>query len=571
MNIRLQKAVLAALAVGVAGSASAIDISTVPAANVIYSSGSTAIEAALRSYWFNSTDASTPCDSTQGSIDVYSAGAGSKFTAVACMSNTSYLTASSTSVPIAIIKESTAGSLNGVSALQNIAFSGSPSSASGATVTGGVLPFPVITTLTTTICGVGTATTGTGLQPYINHTCTGFTGTFLLPELGFSDVEGTLFAGTDPTTPVALNSGATVQVVFAPAVSLGLYHALQAVEGKTVGSEAVADMPSLTRAQLSTIFSGKVPTSLGWNWLANSAGAAVGGQTVLFGGATGNCFTGATTGTTYAACTAPGTTAFAPANANVYICRRGANSGSEVSAEIFLNDYHCGAGTNPFATISTLQCTTAATDGCAWTQASSYTKVVFAGNGTGDLIDCLNGHDSAGHFAIGFASTDNLSGASQSKASRRDFRYIKVDDVVPSIENAAAGKYQFVAQSLWYTPPSGAVNDPATEGKAIAAALVGQMAGSATQGVGTVGSAIGVNGASVNSAQGFDGGVLVIPGQNGAVPTSASDTTTHPFSANPVSAVWKTGGATTNNCVRTTYYPTAPTSAVDGAAVWQTP
>ena len=38
------------------------------------------------------------------------------------------------------------------------------------------------------------------------------------------------------------------------------------------------------------------------------------------------------------------------------------------------------------------------------------------------------------------ASIDNLSAADQSTAKRQDFRYIKVDGIVPSIENAAAGK-----------------------------------------------------------------------------------------------------------------------------------
>ncbi len=131
MNIRIHQAVLAALAVGVAGSAGAIDITTVPTANIVYASGSTAIDAALKAYFFNAIDATTPCDSTMGTVDVYNQGTGaaSKFTAVACMSNAALINDGATppnSVAIAIVKEDGAGSLNGVTALQNRTFSGAP-------------------------------------------------------------------------------------------------------------------------------------------------------------------------------------------------------------------------------------------------------------------------------------------------------------------------------------------------------------------------------------------------------------------------------------------------------------
>jgi hypothetical protein len=564
MKFDLRHAIVAALALGAAGSASAIDITTVPAANILYASGSTAIEAALKAYFYNKVDTSTLCDSTAGTIDVYAQGTGapSKFTAVACQSNAALVNdGAGGSVPIAIIKESNAGSLNGVTALQNIAFSGSP-------YTDGHLNFPTVAQLTTANCpGTAKAATTT-LQAFTNHACTGFVVNPVVPQLGFADVEGTLFSNTDPTTPVALLSGPTVQVVFAPVVSLGLYHALQAVEGKTVGSDLAVDMPSLTRPQLSAIYSGKVPAATGWNWLKNSAGAAVGSQSVTYGAATGSCYNGAGTSV---ACTTPSTTTFAPASTNVYICRRGANSGSEKSAEVYVNDFGCGAGTYAFQAPSVpAVCTTSATDGCGWTQATAVSKLVFPGNGTGDLLDCINGHDSAGHFAIGFASTDNLSGSSQSNAKRTDFRYIRVDGIVPSIENAAAGKYPFVSQSFWYAPPQAQTWSALNGSGAVADAMLTVITTNTTQAIGTVGSVVGVNAASVNVAQGFDGGVLVIPGTNGSVP-SAANATAATFATNPVSAVWKTQGSSTNNCVRAMQYPAATEVAADGNPAWGGP
>jgi len=568
----IKKAVLAALAVSAAGTASAIDISTVPANNVLYASGSTAIGAALKAYFYNSVDPTTICSTSAGQIDVYAQASGTpKFTAVACNSNPALLSAGNdgvTSVPVALIKEDMAGSLNGVSALQNIAFSGSPYTDSGN------LNFPDYTLMNTTNCGAGTVKSGTtsnNLQTYYNHTCTGFGSVARLPELGFSDVEGTLFASTDPTTPVALLSGPTVQVPFAPAVSLGLYRALQQVEGLTA-DDAVANMPNLTRAQLSTIFSG---SQTSWSWLKNAAGTQnVGAQSVVWGyNAKAGCWSGTSTAAT-TSCSAA-LSASASANANVYICRRGANSGTQKSAEIFFNDYNCGNGVYPMRSITapaTTGCTTSTTDGCSWVQSSSAAKAVFAGNGTGDLLDCLTGHDAAGHFAIGFASVDNLSGAKQSTTNRQDFRYIKVDGEVPSIENAAAGRYGFVAQSFWYAPPSGASNDPATELKTVAAALLTVMTTNSTQSLGTVGSVAGVNAASDMAGSGlgyqnFHGGVLAIPGVNSAAPSAGSVAAI--YSTNPVSGVTKTSsGGSTNNCIRPQYLGTASESTAGGKPTW---
>lgn len=561
MNIRIHQAVLAALAVGVAGSAGAIDITTVPTANIVYASGSTAIDAALKAYFFNAIDATTPCDSTMGTVDVYNQGTGaaSKFTAVACMSNAALINDGATppnSVAIAIVKEDGAGSLNGVTALQNRTFSGAP-------YTDGRLNFPTVSQLSTTNCAPTTAVTGTtsnNLQTYTKHTCTAFVVNPVTPQLGFSDVEGTLFPNTDPTTPVALGSGPTVQVVFAPAVNLGLYHALQAVEGLTQ-DDTIANMPTLSRAQLSSLFSGQVAAS-GWTWIKSADGTkSVGTSSVAFGIAnTAQCWTGSSTGT---ACTSPGVSA--PVSQTVYICRRGRNSGTQMASEIFFNDTNCASGAYPFKAITGGQCATALTDGCSWTQANVTSKGVFAGNGTGDLLDCLTGHDAAGHFAIGFASIDNLSASDQSTAGRKDFRYIKVDGVVPSIENAASGKYSFLAQSFWYTAPSSAAWSAANASGAVADALVTVMTANTTQALGTIGSVAGVNAASKMAGQGFNGGVLVIPGVNSAVPVTGASTA---FASTPVSTVTKTSASgSTNNCVRPlTYLGASETTA--GSPTW---
>jgi len=552
MNIRLHQAILAALAVGTAGTASAIDITTVPAANILYTGGSTAVDAAFKLYFYNTTDTTTLCKN-DGLVDLYvqNTGAPSKFFAVACNSNPALVNdGSGNSVPIAVIKEDNAGSFNGVGGVLNVTFSGSPFT------TGGALLYPVISALTTSNCP-GSTVSGTNVQTITSRKCTGFTTTGVVPNLGFADVEGTLW-GFDTST---LTSGPTVQIVFAPAVSLGLYHALQAEQGLTVGAEGVANMPSLTTGQLSAMYSGQAPAT-GWAGIKNATGTAVSAQSVPFGNSTGSCWNGTSL---QAACTTPPNAT--AASSTIYVCRRGHNSGTQISAEIYFNDYNCGTNTYPISNPSLGECSTESTDGCSWVQSSYASKTVFAGNGTGDLLDCLQGQDQAGHFAVGYASVDNGSGGDQSTTTRKDFRYVKLDDVVPSIENAAAGRYKFVAQSFWYAPPATASN--AATGIAATIATVLENTNGTNDGIGSVGSVAGVASASHWTTQGFDGGVLVIPGNNGAAPSSASATQAT-FLANPVSMYWKTKG-TTNNCVRYIPYNLATEIAVDGNAAWAGP
>ncbi len=562
MNFKLKTAVLAALAIGASGAASAVDISTVAAASILYSSGSTAIDPVLTDYFINSTTNAAICS---GSIDVYSSTVTPKFTAIACTAN-AVTTGLAASTNIAIIKEDNAGSLNGISGLMNTSFAGSP-------YTTGGLQFPTVSQLanTATFCTTAAKAAGSGLAAYTLHTCgTATTAAKVTPALGFADVEAALFA-VSATAPVALTATQTVIVPFAPAVSLGLYHALQSVQGKTVGSELVADMPSLPRSVFSGIYAGQVTS---WANVQGTSGNAVSAQSVQFGilsaGATvaGTVWAGTSTATGLT--TAPSATA---ANANVYICRRGTTSGTEKATEWFYNDIGC-ASLAPYAflsassAITTTLCATVATDGCSWTSAiAALNPVVFPGNGTGDLLDCLVGNDQAGHFAVGFASIDNAPGGpsgQQSKTARQNWRYIRIDGTVPSIENTAAGKYDYFAQSFAYAAPTtvtwAATGNAATLLKAI------------TTGNGTgpisIGSPAAV--AAVNSGKKwaidvaktvslFNGGALVIPGTtNGAVVAApnAANATVAAFAANPVSTVFKAKAGAVNNCLRPIVYST---------------
>ncbi len=595
MNVNLSRAVWAALSLSAAahyGSAEAVtvrqaatvkpaatvlstyvDITSVPSSNVLYIGGSTAIDSALKYWSFNTGDTSVICKPGTASVYTQSSVTGSqpKFVAVACAaSGSAGLTGIAADTLIAYIKEDNAGSLNGAAAPRNQSFAGSPYT------NGGGLNFPNYTNMVYASSGAngyctGGTKSGTGLQTYASFTCKNVTLTSaaggIVPQLGFSDVEAGLFgintaANVNGYAGVAL-SGSTLQFVFGVATNVGLYRALQATQGLTQ-NDLVANMPSLTRPEISALLSNRGPN---WSKWTNTSGTAVSAQSVVWGSAVStSCWNGSTTQTI--GCPA---SAAAAASPTVFVCRRGATSGTELSTEIFFNDKNCGFNQLSFTTtddnanpeIIQLACTTYDTDGCSWltTYGSDTNTKTFPGNGGGDLIDCLNGHDKTGHLAIGFASVDNLTGADQSNTTRRDFRYIKVDGVVPSIENAAAGRYQYISNAFWYAPPTGA-SWSATQSGAVAAQLVTYMT-DATQGVGSKGTIAGVNAASQMAVQGFHGGVLVIPSASN-LPLAYSSTQSD-FNASPISAMTK-AISSSNNCIRPTLYNQSTNSIVTGGS-----
>lgn len=563
MNITVTRAVIAALAavavapVGqvvattIAPKAAAIigggnytDITSVPSTNILYISGSTAIDPMLKYWGIDTGDTSRLC--AAGTATLYAQTATPKFTAVACTASSAF-TASGISVGslVAFVKEDAAGSLNGILPLQN-------KSVPGATyTTDGKQDFPIYTQMaysgsasaSSGATCYGTTKSGTGLDTYLNLTCASVPSVKLVPQLGYSDVEAAVF-GVNPT---GLNTGNTVDLVFGVATNVGFYRALQVAQGKTT-DDTLANMPSLTATELAAIFNGNLYDPSLQLIGTNTSGvtSAPASAAVTWGYASGKCFNGTANTTTLT--NAPCTAAVTSDAANIYICRRGDTSGSEKAAEIFFDNQGCAFNTAAFIAPATLNTTTicssgTTTDGCAWASAYQTGVNVFTGGGTGDLLDCLVGQDNAGHFAIGFASVDNLSGSQNAKTTRNDFRYIRINGVIPSIEAAAAGKYPFIAESVYYYPTT-QVNAPG----AVASSLLSLMTGTA-QGVGTAGSVAAINAALINTTQGFNAGALVIPKTGGATPNSVTATNAT-FAANPVSTVVKNAGTATNNCIR---------------------
>jgi hypothetical protein len=550
MNMRIRHAVAATLLCAAAGTASAFDITTYTG-TPLYVGGSTAIDNALKAYFEEIADGNSPCvtnDHTNNPIDVYTGTlTGVKFFAVACTAKAAVGSVADANKHIVFIKEDNGGSINGVQGV-------------GLPASGGVtLSFPALSGLNSTNCtNVDTPAT-TVVAEFNAHACASGYSALATPiqaNLGFADVEASLFSLDTSTAGLDLVGAPTIDIVFAPAVSLGLYHALQSSQGLTQ-DDLTADIPSLPTSTLSSIYTGQI---LQWSGIQGTGThGTVGAQTsIQFGtsGGTGHEFNSGNPGN--------------PASQKIYMCRRDNGSGTEKTSEIVFGNLDCTSGNVAFRSSGTGDAL-----GNSWTQPAGLTGSgaaanTFAGNGTGAVLNCLQGMDQLGAYAIGFASVDNGWGSKGSTngsgVGSQDFRYIKVDGVVPSIENAASGSYRYWAQSTDYVPGSQPGHTNVASGDA---GLVLTYVTSSSTGIGVSG-AIGALDTNNEWTQGptWDGGVLGIPGNVGNTPvTAASNTAT--FRLNPVNDFIKASGGN-DNCQSPIVAPGAQIGAA-GSISWAGP
>jgi hypothetical protein len=528
MNHQIKRAVAFALATSAAaGGAQASLLSTaVAAGNVVYASGSTAVAATLANYFDQVLDnTQNPCavssSSSSSALEIYTdTGSGQAFVAYACMSNTAVISGSS--VPIAFVKENNAGSGNALLPV-------------GSAYASNQLSFPALSSLncgTPTGKATSTAVVNGSSVPvgaaYSAFTCSGVTTASVSPNMGFADVDPALFGAS--ASSYGVKDGPTIDLVFAPAVSLGLYHALQSAQGLTQ-DDALADVPSLTHGELNTIFTGQVTDWQYFSGYTGSAAQAVGSVAVTFGNS-GTSTLGSYEGKTSL-----------PSTTTIHICRRDDYSGTEKTMETALgglanNGGSCLSGVNNWVSSTNSELL-----GSGWAN-SATSSTVYANSSTGNLLKCLEANDAVGQFAIGYASVDNAWGTNGTPAQSSlaaDFRYIKVDGALPSIENAASGRYSIFAQSVYTIPANSSQPNSLSGG----AALALQNAITGTHGLGYYKVVEAVNALDQWSNPTFHGGLLAIPSGAGTGPNTpvGVSATNAQFFVDPVNMYYHTTGS----------------------------
>jgi hypothetical protein len=273
-------------------------------------------------------------------------------------------------------------------------------------------------------------------------------------DVGVSDVEPAMFvgpnlipvgadygtvtgdAGTTALTPAQLNKlkvSPMSAVTFGVVVTLDLRNALQKAQGKTVGSDAVDQMPSLTSTQIRSLFSGAVS-----DWSQFSALDAGTLKTL-------DQFTTSTLATTA-----------------VNVCRRDSGSGTQAQANAHFLRAPCGNGLTPLTDnspssrhIAYLPAGAAAGQtsvdafNSAVNDSGPGVPVIHEGAASGDLTACLrdleNGRASV---APGKAWGIGIQGVTSADAS---FRFVAIDGVTPTLANVASGKYfDWAVNSMQY-------------------------------------------------------------------------------------------------------------------------
>ena len=351
------------------------------------------------------------------------------FGAVAANANDQFLvacrgaaTTSFAGLQIAVAKESLGGSTNGV---VNVARQ---------------LPLPFLDPDAPACSGPTLPVPASGaIQAYSLHT--GCSGRVLQPpDAGISDVDPRLLPAVTSSDTALLLIKPLFQVMFAPAVSLNLYRALQIAQGLPQNDDP-ANVPNITRGQLEAIFAGII---IDWSEFYDySVGPFATGPTAPSG------FGGAVT--------------------SIFVCRRGELSGAQAAFSGFALNASCNASVPAFINPTTISCLA---DGCRWSSATFGVDFVFAGDGSADVRACLDAKDDLGVYGIGVLST-----AMFVNNVERELRFVGVDGAPPTLSAAANGGYHFVRESLVTVPVSeGGPEDVARDVFSFIVATIGEPA-----------------------------------------------------------------------------------------------
>jgi len=210
-----------------------------------------------------------------------------------------------------------------------------------------------------------------------------------------NDDNGTPWAVLSASQIAGFDSATANQTIFGVAVSLPLRNAMQAAQGLSVGSDAAADQPSMSRAFYSALAAGFVQAGVtkhaGWD---------------------------AITGV-------PADNAL-----QVNLCRRANGSGTQASSNLFFLEAGTIATTvaGGFAPVNS--------NGVAVARTGNPLAVI-ENSSTGTAVSCLTTASSLNAYAAGIISFENDPGTAT-------WRFVKLDGQAPTQALARVGQYPYV-------------------------------------------------------------------------------------------------------------------------------
>jgi hypothetical protein len=84
--------------------------------------------------------------------------------------------------------------------------------------------------------------------------------------------------------------------------------------------------------------------------------------------------------------------------------------------------------------------------GCSWNIANVGATRIFQGTGSGQVEDCLDDADNTSVYAIGTLSMDRVP-----NDGNDEWRYIRVDGVLPGLQSVVDGKWSFFSENTMHT------------------------------------------------------------------------------------------------------------------------
>ena len=310
---------------------------------------------------------------------------------VFCTINTTVLTPRTGATKLAFYKYSIGGSGGGVGNVNNAT----------------AIPMLDLTKVNSTgYCGVNTTVNsanftavqdvdGTNpLPPFSDVLCSaGSLTTNAVSYIGVSDVEPNFF-GIASGNYNNLLAEPLATVIFGVPVTRNIFEALQLAQSKIVGNLTEPEMPTLSQAQITSMY-----TQEGQSW---------------------NKLTGATVGDDV-----------------VYVARRASTSGTQKTFEALIartanstaGGRECQSGVDPFLSGA------AALDNTAATNACNGANTIVNNNGSNQVLVCMNAHQSGNRGAIGTLSTEFK------VASAGSIRFVKINGIAPTYAGVASGQY----------------------------------------------------------------------------------------------------------------------------------
>ena len=250
------------------------------------------------------------------------------------------------------------------------------------------------------------AASGAGTSIACAEAAATLTTTAVAP-LGISDVEPQFFgAATGTYNNLSIEPLATV--IFGLPVTTTVYTALQTAQGLTPGATDAANIPSLSQAQITSLF-----TQEGQSWSA---------------------LTGATL-----------------ADDTVYVARRVDGSGTQKTYEAVIartaNNNSTGKSCN--ANLALFLSGPEAIDNTAANTLCDGSNLVVNNSGSGQVQACLNRFNTAGKGAIGTLTTEQI--------STTGWKHVRINGLVGSYANVKSGAYTAYGDAALNTRVSPAI------------------------------------------------------------------------------------------------------------------